>query len=309
MKLKNIILFQRVLAVLVLCSFYSSVHAQCTVDAAASSIDVICGESVSLSAIGDQEAVVYTNPFTDCPGPGWQATSAATCSNPCGPGPTGPGDTYLWMGNGSVAPRTLTSIDFDLSQGGTICFDMKYAPEDNCGSGCPTLGACECEGPDGPTEGVHLEFSKNGGATWLPLGYWDPLGGCNAAMTNWNNYCRTLSPADFGPAIRFRWIQKTSSSANEDHWGIDNVSITKPSPFYTYDWDHDSQGPSQDAFTPDVTPTSTTTYNVTYAKTDGSDECTNSVTVNVIKPAVTAFQDESICPGETVQLDGDFDGL
>tara|TARA_R110001592_G_scaffold363109_2_gene680417 strand:- start:90328 stop:98493 length:8166 start_codon:yes stop_codon:yes gene_type:complete len=291
--------------------FQSNVlYAQCTVSGNASSIDIVCGETVSLSAVGDQEAVVYSNPFSDCPGAGWQATSAATCSNPCGPGPDGTaGDTYLWMGNGSVAPRTLTSIDFDLSQGGTICFDMKYAPEDNCGSGCPTIGACECEGPDGPTEGVHLEFSKNGGATWLPLGYWDPLGGCNATMTTWTNYCRTLNPADFGPNIRFRWIQKTSSSANEDHWGIDNVTITKPSPSYTYDWGHDAQGPSGDSYTPDVTPTSTTTYNVTYAKNDGSDVCTNSVTVNVRKPAVTAYQNTTICPGEKVKLDGDVDGI
>lgn len=282
-----------------------SSYGQCTVQAFASSVDIICGETVKLSALGNQENIVFTNDFATCPGNGWMATSAATCTNPCGPGPTGAADQYLWMGSGSIAPRALTSNPYDVSRGATICFDMKYAAEEGCTTTpCPTLGTCDCEGPDLPTEGVHLQY--NTGAGWFDIDYWDPNGGCDPILTRWTNYCRAIPNAAFSTNTQFRWFQDVSDGNETDHWGLDNIKISVPSPNYLYDWDHDAQAASQSSNTPDVTPITTTTYNVTYSSTDGSVVCKNSIKVNVVKAKVFATADPTvICPGDQVDLESE----
>ena len=86
------------------------------------------------------------------------------------------------------------------------------------------------------------------GATWNQVNYWPPTnngypGGSPLDMTVWNPVYRTIA---FGCTNKFysiRWIQSTSSSANYDNWGIDNVNIgdaISTSGNYTITWLHDN---------------------------------------------------------------------
>jgi hypothetical protein len=88
------------------------------------------------------------------------------------------------MDNNTSVPRALTSASYNLSAataGVTICFDLLFAEQGN---------AAPCEGPDEPDEGVYLQYSINGGATWIDIHYFDPNGGYDLQLTNWNNCCR-----------------------------------------------------------------------------------------------------------------------
>jgi hypothetical protein len=303
--ISNISLFMGFLSLLFGGISATKTQAQCTVTAYANPITINCGDTVDLSALGDQGTVVYSNDFNGaCPGPGWVATSSATCSNPCGNGPSGlPGDPYLWMGSTATAPRNVTTLDFNVNNGGTICFDMRYASEEACpgpGTCAPTSLTCSCEGPDLPDEGVHLQYSLNAGGTWTDIQYWDPNGGCDPALINWTNRCVTIPLAAYSVSTRFRWYQIASSDSNSDHWGIDNVSISVPNLSFLYDWTHDAQAPSSSAATPPVVPTSNTTYTVNYS--DGTTSCFNTVNVVVNTPTVSALGGGTFCEGDAVQL-------
>jgi gliding motility-associated-like protein len=227
-------------------------------------------------------------------GTGWSSTTAATFTNPCG---VGPGGTYLWMGAGSPAPRQLTTNGFDLECGGQVCFDFRMAEQG---------GASPCEGPDTPLEGINFQYSTDGGVTWNVLNYFDPGGGFDPIMTTWGNYCFTI-PA--GPAfanVMFQWEQSTTSSAANDHWGIDGVVINANDCDYYYDWAHLSGVLDSTTYGGNVCPTSTTTYNVMY--TNGiNDTCMTSVTVNVLFPVVSIAatpNDTIITCGGCVTLNG-----
>jgi len=96
---------------LVLNSFIG--YNQCTVSISAGSNSVICGNSVNLLASGYSGFPVMDNDFDlGNAGTGWNTTTAATFTNPCG---NGNGSTYLWMGDASPAPRSLSTVGFDLS--------------------------------------------------------------------------------------------------------------------------------------------------------------------------------------------------
>ena len=74
--------------------------------------------------------------------------------------------------DGINSPRSLTSLPLDLSSGGSISFDMVYSIQ----------GA---KRPDLPSEGVYLQYSIDGGSTWVTIDYWDPLGGNDPFLTSW----------------------------------------------------------------------------------------------------------------------------
>ena len=275
-----------------LLGFTSNVISQCSVTTTASVNQVVCGQCADLNAIGIQGTLVMNNDFNGgVAGPGWSSTTAATYTNPCGPGP---GGTYMWMGSASPAPRILTTNAFDMSCGGQVCFDLRLAVQG---------GASPCEGPDLPTEGVYFQYSINGGITWITINYFDPGTGFDPILTVWNNYCFTIPPGAWSPTTMFRWAQTTTSSNLNDHWGIDNVTILANDCGYYYDWSH-LPGSPDPASGGTVCPTTTTTYNVMY--TNGiNDTCYSSVTVNVLFPIVnvTATPPTITTCGGCTQLD------
>ncbi|MFB6307344.1 MAG: PKD domain-containing protein, partial [Flavobacteriales bacterium] len=238
------------------------------------------------------------------PGEGWDTTSSAQCDNPCDASIDG--GTYLWMGNNSGAPRELVSEGVDVSCGGEICFWMDFAKQGD---------ASPCEGPDEPDEGVYFEYSTDGGTSWNTVEYYGPCGPGNdtdfesdcggGTMTSWQQFCFEIPSGAETDNTKFRWIQSATTSNDNDHWGIDNVTINglvNCDP-YVYDWDHISGSPDDSAITETVT--SDTTFTVTYTN-DTTDSCSSSISVNVptgnIVPNFAPI-DTISCTNQTVDID------
>lgn len=226
-------------------------------------------------------------------GPGWSSNITASFNNPCDPSVDG--GTYMWMGNSAPHPRIIQTVPLDLSCGGTMCFYLDFATQGN---------PSPCEGIDLANEGVYLEYSIDGGATWITIEYYGPAGvgnntnagGNNPQMTSWNQYCMPIPPGAQTANTIIHWAQTGSSGNANDHWGLDNVTITSNGGCapYWYDWSNVA-GPNNPPGQV-VTATTTTTYTVTY--TNGTDICTANVTV-VVPPGPTADAgpDQVICGG------------
>lgn len=224
-------------------------------------------------------------------GPGWNSNITAMYNNPCDPSLDG--GTYMWMGSSSPHPRILETVDLDLSCGGTICFYMDFATQ-----GLPS----PCEGIDLADEGVYLEYSTNGGATWTTIEYFGPAGvgnstnggGTDPQMTSWNQYCYDLPAGAFSASTRIHWAQTGSSGNLNDHWGIDNVTVLTPlSCLVPYYYDYTEIPGSPNNAIENVTLTSDSTFNVIY--TNGTDSCATSVSI-VLPPCV--------CPEATISGGG-----
>tara|TARA_B100000508_G_scaffold141026_1_gene145280 strand:+ start:58108 stop:63465 length:5358 start_codon:yes stop_codon:yes gene_type:complete len=291
-----------------LAAFFFSINsqAQCEVLTSASSYEIYCGESVDLSAFGQSSGtVVLSEDFNSGGfGAGWGSTPGATSfTNPCSPGGVD-GTPHAWMDNNTSVPRTLESAAYDLTSataGVTICFDLLFASQGD---------AAPCEGPDEPDEGVYLEYSTDGGATWQTIHYFDPNGGNDPQLTNWNNWCFQVPPGAITNNTIFRWHQTADSGADYDHWGIDNVEIYQNDVNAELVWQHD--GYSYGVGNPggvnpnSVTPTSTTTYTAELTTGNGT-TCTEDVTITVLDPVIDAdinLNPSTICLGDCADITG-----
>lgn len=286
---------------LFLAAFSGTALAQCTVDIFSSRAEIVCGQSVTLSHTGQPPGnVSFSEDFNSGQPQGWQFTQQATFTNPCSPNGVD-GTPHLWMGDVSSAPRSLVTLPLNFGPdvapaGGTICFDLLFAVQ---GAASP------CEGPDEPHEGVYLQYSTDGGSTWNTIHYFNPNGGYDDDLTNWNNWCFQMPPGAMVNGVQFRWIQTADSGSEYDHWGIDNVQILVNDPTSEYIYSHDGYTTQLPGTNPTpVAPTSTTTYTVTLATSSGN--CTSSVQVVVNNPDIilSAGDDIQACPGECVELDG-----
>lgn len=280
--------------------------AQCTVNVSSNPMEITCGQSASLSAFGSSTGqLVLDEDFnTSNFGPGWSSTPGATnFSNPCSPGGVD-GTPHAWMDNNTSVPRTLKSASYDLSMataGVTICFDMLFATQGD---------AAPCEGPDEPDEGVFLQYSTDGGTTWVTIHYFDPNGGNDPMLTNWNNWCFQVPAVAITSNTMFQWHQTADSGADYDHWGIDNVQIFMNDVNSQITWLHDGYSyglgnPGGVNPTP-VTPTSTTTYTAQMVTGTGS-ICTADITVIVNPPVydvTVSANPTTICSGDCSTITG-----
>lgn len=294
--MKNLYYYLGILPLLVFCN---NLQAQCTLNTFATNQTITCGECTTLSAFGNGSGnVAFQENFNSGSPVGWQFTQTVTIgTNTCGV-PSPDGTPFMWMGDASVNPRDMTTVPFNLTLGGTVCFEMRYAIQ---GQGSP------CEGPDEPQEGVYIQYSTNGGTTWTTIQYWDPNGGgASSPLTSWNQYCVALPPGALTANTQIRWHQDNVSGATYDHWGIDNVIITLNDPNYTITWLHD--GYSYGMGSPGgnnptaVCPTNTTTYNAQI--TDGTNTCTSAVTITVVDPVliINPGNDTTICTDDCITL-------
>ena len=291
---------KKILLFILLVFYFQNIQSQCDVTASASSTTITCGQVVILTAFGQSSGtVVLSENFnTGTFGSGWASTPGSTnFSNPCSPGGVD-GTTHAWMDNNTTVPRTLQSQSYNLTSataGVTICFDMLFATQGD---------AAPCEGPDEPDEGVYLQYSTDGGTTWIDIHYFDPNGGNDPQLTNWNNWCFAIPPGAITANTIFRWHQTADSGADYDHWGIDNVQIYQNDINSNLVWLHDGYsygtgnpgGPNPNT----VSPVTTTTYTAQLTTGTGT-VCTQSITVNVIPPVfdvnITASP-ASICSGD-----------
>src|SRR3989338_3940120 len=216
--------------------------AQCSLTTIAADQTITCVDCVTLSAFGNGSGnIAFQEDFNSGSPVGWQFTQNET-------------------------------IGFDLTLGGTVCFEMRYSVQ---------ADATPCEGPDEPDEGVYLQYSTDNGATWVTIEYYDPNGGYDPALNAWNQYCATLPPGALTANTMIRWHQDDVSGAEFDNWGIDNVIITLNDPTFHIVWLHDGYdygfgSPGGDNPVP-VCPKNTTMY--TAQITNGVTTCTSDITI------------------------------
>lgn len=160
---------------------------------------------------------------------GWSSSGTNAFSSPCLPSQDN--TPYYWAGTAGTSgfPGITTAI-LDVSCGGFITFEMIYAIQG---------GASPCEGPDQADEGVALQYSIDGGTTWITINYYQPDGQVlptvttstvpgvtgNTPFTTWNTFNVALPSGAVTTNTQFRWIQFQSSSSCCDNWGLDNIVI------------------------------------------------------------------------------------
>ncbi len=160
-------------------------------------------------------------------------------NNPCPPLSLPAEGAVLWFGYG-MAPRWVRTKEMPIDTNMRVEWDMKYGGNQN---------ATNCETPDLPSEGVHLQWSIDNGHVWHNFpgvdiapsgnfnstgyvygsgGYWTPFGG-NVPMGpyyTWNRYSVLIPDSAVSNNTCFRWYQEVASPVNVyDHWGIDNIKI------------------------------------------------------------------------------------
>ncbi len=202
-------------------------------------------------------------------GTGWSSNASPMFNNPCGPGPDG--TTYLWIGPATSFPRRLTTVGFQVTTQCQICFDMKYATQSQ---------ASPCEGPDEPTEGVHLQYSTVGpNGPWIDINYWNPNGGYDSYLTTWHKYCENVP---VNGTVWFSWYQDVTSGNDYDHWGLDNVEIFCPPPNQTINSYFNGVQVASNQTTVSITPQTSGYF--TAIVSDGTNYAKDSVYVSVYPP-------------------------
>lgn len=268
------------------------------------------GDQVDLAALGTVVDVPLSNNFnTGTIGTGWNSTVTADFTNPACVGASSDGTTFLWMGTVS-APRTLSSQTYDVSNGGVISFDIKFATQ---------AGGNPCEGPDLVDEGVYLQYSIDSGVSWSTLHYFFPSHYTDGSthLQDWNNYVFNVPTVAQTTTTSFRWTQQDISSPTTDHWGLDNVVISIANPS-TISWDQGLGAGNNHT----VNPTVDTVYTATVTDAFGN-TCNTPVQVFINTPSTTIDFDgnndyinrASLLSGESatsmmswIKLDSGFDG-
>lgn len=211
----------KTLLIITLSILYYNVISQCNITAVAYPIEICKGEPVQLMSSGACGYLMLNDFNNGTIGLGWYSNASPMFNNPCPPTILPASGLVCWIGSASNFPRHLTTIGYNLSigTGYSIEWDMCYGANQN-----PT----NCESPDEPTEGVHLQYSTNGpGGPWVDINYWTPVPGnvATGPYYTWNHYVETVPIIAYTPNTHFRWYQNLTSGNNYDHWGIDNVEI------------------------------------------------------------------------------------
>ena len=296
--------FKTVLLLFLFTSISISFKSQCTlgsfgtstntVTATQDTIIVACNDSAILSVAGSGfGSVAFQEDFNSGQPIGWNFSQTVTiANNTCGV-PSLDGTDFMWMGGQSPSPRIMETVDLDVSNGGDVCFEMRYAIQSQ---------PSPCEGPDQTNEGVYLDYSINGGATWQNINYWAPTnnGAATSYLTQWNQFCEQIPAAAQTTATRFRWNQASATSAGYDHWGLDNIQITQSAPSFNITWLHDNYSYGMGNYTGNnpnaVYPTGDSTYFV--MMTDSIDTCYSSLHVIVSFPQIdTIITLDPFCGG------------
>ena len=195
------------------------------------------------------------------------------------------GDALYFDGN---TVRNAETVDFNVSGGGSIDFWLHIADV--------TVGTCENADPG---EEVVLEYSINGGGTWV----------------NINTYLTTAYPA-FAPvsepipagaqtsSTRFRWAQPNFSGSCCDHWAIDDMVInTIGDTLDTSATIYWSPGGTLDDSTL-IMPTGVPGGQLTYVVTVDDNGCivTDTITIYMDSTVITMSGDTAFCLGNSALI-------
>lgn len=220
--------------------------------------------------------------------PGWTATGGSAWGNPCGAGING--TPYYWASTSGGGVPTVASPGFDVTCGGFLNFDMVYSVQG---------GAAPCEGPDLANEGVSLQYSLDGGVTWINIVYYSPGGfelpsmpGTSGSVasgatlyTTWNSFSVPIPPGAFTTNTMFQWTQINSSGTCCDNWGLDNIEVFGgPCNTALITWDGGLT--NDNAFW--VLPTQDTSFVADVYDTLGNYMCSSdTINITVLQPTLT----------------------
>lgn len=162
---------------------------------------------------------------------GWTTSGGLGFAPGCAP--ASPDNTPFYWASTTTSTPAITSAAFDIHcPGGFITFEMIYA----------NTTSSPCEQLDQYNEGVALQYSINGGTTWITINYWAwngdvltsiptattpgaPFGVTNTPMSTWASYTVPIPPAANTTSTMFRWFQQNTSGNGYDNWGLDNIVI------------------------------------------------------------------------------------
>jgi len=199
-------------------------YSQCTISIMSNNnvvdtLEIWLGDSIDLYAVANCSNLFYDDFNAGALGPGWDPISTTPMfNNPCPPLILPAWGIVCWIGSTSNFPRQLTTVPHNLGIGSdyTIDWDMKYGDQ---------ATHQDCEDPDQPNAGVHLQWSTNGGMTWTDMNYWTPTNNITGPLYTWYHYQEHVAPIMLSPNTQFRWYQQDAPNFDMDHWGIDNVEI------------------------------------------------------------------------------------
>lgn len=133
----------------------------------------------------------------------WNSVLGETISSVCG---SVSGDALFFNGAGT---RSATTNNFNLVNGGSLSFYIKVA-----------TGTAPCDDAE-IGEDVLLEYSTNGGATWVLM--------ATLLESNYPVFTYLSLPIPAGAqtgATRFRWRQPNFTGTNQDVWMLENIGLS-----------------------------------------------------------------------------------
>lgn len=168
----------------------------------------------------------------------WDDLQGETISSVCG---SVAGNALFF--NGAPA-RSAETVDFNLSNGGILSFYIKVA-----------TGTAPCDDAE-LGEDIFLEYSTNGGATWVPM--------ATLLESNYPVFTYFSLPIPAGAqtnTTRFRWVQPNFSGFGQDVWMLENISLSATnSTGVSFTWTPSNSMVTPQNLTSMVTPTVPTWY-------------------------------------------------
>jgi gliding motility-associated-like protein len=230
-------------------------------------IDTIrCNETATITAEVDSSIAIidFSDDFeSGAMGSIWSNTNSTSIGSICG---TNNVSANALVFDGSSGDRTATTVAFQANTCSTIDFCLK--PAGNTGT---------CNAPE-TSDNIFLEYSINGGASWIGLRVYSVTMWASPTTTAVFQCYSIPMPVSTG-SVNFRFNQPTANylGGGFDYWILDDVSVTCSSlDNYTYDWTPSASVPSMT-----VNPTVTTTYQVVVTDTSGGCSDTSFVEVAV----------------------------
>ncbi len=165
---------------------------------------------------------------------GWTTSGGLGFAPGCAP--ASPDNTPFYWASTTTSTPAITSAAFDIHcPGGFITFEMIYA----------NTTSSPCEQLDQYNEGVALQYSINGGTTWITINYWAwngdvltsiptattpgaPFGVTNTPMSTWASYTVPIPPAANTTSTMFRWFQQNTSGKLNHTIFITIILLPKP---------------------------------------------------------------------------------
>lgn len=224
----------------------------------------------------------------------WSVINGGTANANCG---TNAGVNALHF-DGTTTTREATTVPLNTSSCTSVDFCLIIAG-----------GTGSCENAD-LGEDVELNYSTDGGTTWIQLALYD-----EATHTSWTCISEPLPVAAQTSATLFQWNQVAyTSCVNCDNWALDDVNLSCApvgGPF-TYSWT-----PSTGLSNPNIAnPTATVDanqYAYSVSVTDlSAPTCPSSANLNVVIDSAVfvgaVASDPTPCGGDNVQLNANMTG-